>query len=53
MWVMGIQIVYTFFGSLYIYKCQYEIQEQKKVPVWYTSPFQILRVQKKWIESSV
>jgi hypothetical protein len=27
---------------VYIDKCQYEIQEQKKVPVWYTGPFQAL-----------
>jgi hypothetical protein len=23
----------------YIDECQYEIQEQKEVPVWYTGPF--------------
>jgi hypothetical protein len=23
-------------------KCQYEIQEQKEVPVWYTGPFRAL-----------
>jgi hypothetical protein len=33
---------------VYTDKCRYKIQEQKEVPVWYTSPFSALILRRKY-----